>query len=163
MPGPPRKEPESLAGYLEVLTKAVFQSGISWRVVEAKADGMREAFVDYDPRKVAAMGQADVERLMNDIRVIRNRRKIEATIDNAHEMLEVEREFGSFKRYLKSLDGYEMTAADLIARFRFLGETGAYFFLYSVGAPAPQHEDWMAQHPTRSARRGGRGRHRAVR
>jgi DNA-3-methyladenine glycosylase I len=143
---PPRQiEPKTLADYFEVLTKAVFQSGISWRVVEAKWDGLREALGDLDPERVAALGPPDVDRLMEDARVIRNRRKLEATVDNATEMLALAEEYGDFKRYLRSHGGFEATAADLKRRFRFLGDLGAYYFLHVVGEEVPPHEEWRAR------------------
>ena len=146
MPGqaPPKIEPRSLADYFEVLTKAVFQSGISWRVIDAKWDGFREAFAGFDPRKVAEFSENDVDRLSEDARIVRNRRKIEATIDNAVELVALEDEYGDFRRYLRSHDGFEATVADLRRRFRFLGDTGAYFFLYVVGERVPSHEEWSA-------------------
>lgn len=147
MHAPWQIEPKALGDYLEVLTKAVFQSGISWRVVEAKADGIRDAFFGFDPENVASLTAADVERLVQDSRVIRNRKKIEATIDNARTMLALDAEFGGFGRYLDSLGGFEATVADLKRRFRFIGDSGAYYFLYVIGRPVPQHEEWMAAHP----------------
>ncbi len=143
---PPRQiEPKTLADYFEVLTKAVFQSGISWRVVEAKWDGLREALEDLDPERVAALGPPDIDRLMEDGRVIRNRRKLEATVDNAAEVLALAEEYGDFKRYLRSHGGFDGTAADLKRRFRFLGDLGAYYFLHVVGEEVPPHEEWRAR------------------
>ena len=75
--------PASLAGYLEAFSRPVFSTGMSWKVINAKWDGIREAFDDFDPERVAAMTTDDVERLVGDTRVIRNRKKIEATIHNA--------------------------------------------------------------------------------
>src|SRR6266540_486127 len=133
MPQAPAKiEPKTLADYLEVLTKAVFQSGMSWRVIEAKWDGFREAFAGFDPRKIAAFSPADADRLAEDTRIVRNRRKIEATIDNAVEMAAIEDEFGGFRDYLRSHGGFEETVADLRRRFRFVGDE------------VPSHEEWMA-------------------
>jgi 3-methyladenine DNA glycosylase Tag len=146
MQGPPQQiQPDSLANYLDVLTQAVFQSGISWRVVEAKWPGTREALFEFDPRRVADLTPDDVDRLAQDTRLVRNRRKIEATIDNAHTLLDLDREHNGFKQYLESFPNYEALSADLIKRFRFLGRTGAYFFLYVVGEPVPPHAEVMAQ------------------
>jgi hypothetical protein len=143
---PPRTiEPKTLGDYFEVLTKAVFQSGISWRVVEAKWDGLREALADLDPERVAALGPPDIDRLMEDSRVIRNRRKLEATVDNATEMLALAEEYGDVRRYLRSHGGFDETAADLKRRFRFLGDFGAYYFLHVVGEEVPPHEEWRAR------------------
>ena len=126
------------------MTKAVFQSGISWRVIEAKWDGFREAFDGFDAEKVAALTPEDVDRLAEDTRIIRNRRKIEATVDNALEMVAMEREHGGFRKYLRAHGSFEDTVTDLKRRFRFLGDLGAYYFLYVVGEKVPSHEDWMA-------------------
>ena len=145
MQAPPKIEPKTLADYFEVLTRAVFQSGISWRVVEAKWNGLRDALADLDPERVAALGPPDIDRLMEDTRVIRNRRKLEATVDNATEMLAVADEYGDFKRYLGSHGGFDETAADLKRRFRFLGDLGAYYFLHVVGEDVPPHEEWRAR------------------
>ncbi len=149
MEEPKRITPKTLADYLGVLTKAVFQSGMSWRVVEAKWDGFREAFSGFEPETVADLSPNDIDRLAKDTRVIRNRRKIEATVANAETMLALEREHGSFKRYLRSHGGFEETAADLIRRFKYLGDMGAYYFLYVVGEPVPPHEEWFAAHRVR--------------
>jgi 3-methyladenine DNA glycosylase Tag len=143
---PPQIEPTSLADYLDVLTKAVFQSGLSWKVVDAKWPGFREAFAGFDPHRVAEFTPADVDRLAADTRIVRNRRKIEATVDNAVEMVALDEEFGGFRSYLRSHGGFDETVADLRRHFRFLGDTGAYYFLYVVGEQVPSHEDWMARH-----------------
>jgi len=83
MQAPTQIEPTGLADYLDVMTRAAFQSGMSWRVVEAKWDGFRKAFAGFDPAVVAAFTDDDVERLVTDAGIIRNRRKIEATISTA--------------------------------------------------------------------------------
>ena len=83
MQAPQQITPTGPADYLEVMTKAVFQSGMSWQVVEAKWPGFREAFDGFDPEKIAGYTGDDVERLAADTRIIRNRRKIEATLTNA--------------------------------------------------------------------------------
>ena len=75
------------------MTRAVFQSGISWRVVEAKWPGTREALRNFDPEQLADLSPEDIDRLAEDSRLIRNRRKIEATVDNAQTMLELDREY----------------------------------------------------------------------
>jgi len=142
---PAKIKPQRPADYLEVLTKAVFQSGMSWRVVEAKWSGFREAFSGFDPQTIARLTEKDIDRLAEDTRIIRNRRKIEATVDNAVEMLEIEKEFGSIRAYLRSRPGFEETVADLRRRFRFVGEMGAYYFLYVVGEPVPPHDQVQAQ------------------
>jgi 3-methyladenine DNA glycosylase Tag len=150
---PQQIEPKGLADYLAVLTKAVFQSGISWRVVEAKWDGFVAAFNGFDPNTVAELTPDDVDRLAEDTRIVRNRRKIEATIENAQTLLELDEQPGGFTGYLRSHSDFEALVADLRRNFRWLGDTGAYFFLYVVGEPVPSHEDWMRLHPLGSSRR----------
>jgi DNA-3-methyladenine glycosylase I len=132
-------KPTSASGYLEAMTRIIMTSGINWRVVDAKWEGIRDAFAGFDLEKVANMTAEDVERLMADPRVIRNRRKIEATIDNAGKIAEVDRSHGSFDKYLEAQGGYEKTAAALKRDFSFMGDSTAYFFLAIVGYPVP---DW---------------------
>jgi methyladenine glycosylase len=140
--GPQKINPKGLADYFEVMTKAVFQSGISWRVVEAKWDGFRNAFKGFDPSKIANFTPQDVDGLAADTSIIRNRRKIEATVENAETMLALDREHKGFARYLRSHGGFDETVADLRTQFRFLGDTGCYYFLYVVGEKVPGHDQW---------------------
>ena len=146
MEAPQQIEPTRLADYLEVLTKAVFQSGMSWRVVEAKWNGFREAFAAFDLATVAAFSGDDVERLAADTRIIRNRRKIEATVTNAQVMLDLDQEPGGFAGWLRSPPDFDATVAALRGEFRFVGDMGAYYFLYVVGERVPTHEEWMKAH-----------------
>jgi len=156
MQGPERISPKSLADYLDVMSRAVFQTGMSWRVVEAKWAGTREALYGFDPKRVADLTPDDVDRLAQDQRLVRNRRKIEATIANAEAMLELEQRYNGFKKYLESFGDYEALSADLVKRFKFMGPTGAYYFLHVVGEAVPAHDEWMAAHEGSSQRRGAR-------
>ncbi len=141
---PPQVKPKRLGDYLEVMSKAVFQSGMSWQVVNKKWDGIRDAFRDFDADAVARLGEPEIDALSQDTRVIRNRRKIEAIIENANRMLALEAEHGGFRNYLRSHGGFEATVTDLKKQFRFVGETGCYIFLYIVGEEVPPHEEWEA-------------------
>lgn len=141
---PEKIQPQRLADYLEVMSKAVFQTGISWRVVENKWPGTREAFRNFDPHAIVALTPDDLDALAADTRIIRNRRKIEAIVDNARRMLEMEREHGAFRSYLRSHGGFESTVKDLRKRFKFLGDMGAYYFLWVVNEEVPSYEDWCA-------------------
>ena len=143
--GPPERiEPASLDDYLEVMSKAVFQSGMSWRVVEAKWPGIREAFQDFNAQKVADFSVFEVEEVARDTRVIRNRRKLAAIVDNAHRMIELDRENGSFRSYLRSHGDFDATLAALRKDFKFMGPTSVYYFLYVVGEEVPPHEEFEA-------------------
>ena len=79
---PPQITPKRLGDYLEVMSKAVFQSGMSWAVVNKKWPTIREAFRDFDADAVATLGEREIDALTQDTRVIRNRRKIEAIFEN---------------------------------------------------------------------------------
>jgi 3-methyladenine DNA glycosylase Tag len=160
MEAPTKIKPTSLADYLDVMSRSIFQSGISWRVVEAKWPGTREAFRGFDPKKVANLTPKQIDALAQDTRLIGNRRKIDATVENAEAMLALEREYGTFKKYLRSHPDFETLSADLVKRFKFLGDMGAYHFLYVVGEKVPDHDAWTSAHrpegmkPRTSTRRG---------
>ncbi len=140
---PDRIEPKTLGDYLEVMSKSVFQSGMSWKVIENKWDGTREAFHDFDITSVASMTEKDISDLTQDTRVVRNRRKLEAVVGNARRIIELEEEYGGFKKYLRSHADFEALVKDLRRQFKFLGDTGSYVFLYVVGETVPPHEEWM--------------------
>ena len=144
MEAPQQIVPQSLADYLEVMCKAIFQSGMSWRVVEAKWPGLKEAMRNFDPVALAFLSEKELDELAQDTRVIRNRRKLAAIVKNAQTLRALEEEHGSFQAYLRSHGGFEPTVKDLRKRFGFLGETGAYYFLYVVGEEVPSYEEWCA-------------------
>ena len=82
--GPPEKIiPKSLNDYLEIMSKSVFQSGMSWKVIESKWPGTREAFQGFDIQTVANFHEKDIEDLTKDTRVVRNYRKLMAIVSNA--------------------------------------------------------------------------------
>jgi len=143
--GPPQQiQPKSLDDYLEVMSKAVFQTGISWKVVENKWPGTREAFHKFQVNEVANFNERDIEALSQDTRVIRNYRKLRAIVDNARSMLDLEAEHGSFQKYLRSHGDFAGTLAAMRKDFKFMGPTGVYFFLYVVGEAVPPHEEFEA-------------------
>ncbi len=144
MEAPQKIEPQSLADYLEVMCKAVFQSGMSWAVVKAKWPDIKAAMHDFDPVAIAFLSEKELDELAQDKRVIRNRRKLAAIVKNAQTMRDLEEEHGSFQNYLRSHGGFEATVKDLRKRFSFLGETGIYYFLYVVNEDVPAYEEWCA-------------------
>lgn len=130
------------------------QAGLSWDTVLRKRDRYREVFAKFDAERVARFTAADVNRLMEDAGIIRNRAKIESAIGNAKAFLDVQREFGSFDRYLwahvdgKPVVGRLRTTAEIPATtalsdglskdlrkrgFRFVGSTICYAYLQAVG------------------------------
>jgi DNA-3-methyladenine glycosylase I len=140
---PPRKKPAGDNGYLEELTRAIFQAGFSWRVIRDKWPNFQEAFDGFDIATVAGYAEPDVERLANDAGIVRNRRKIEATVYNARAMWDLIQEHGSFHAYLRGLDDldYAGRRKELGDRFKNLGPTGVFTFLWCVDEPVPDWED----------------------
>lgn len=141
---PPQVDPKSLGDYLEVMSKAVFQAGISWDVVNKKWPGINTAFKGFEATAVASLTEEELGVISTDPRVIRNRKKIESIVDNARTMIDLDEEHKGFKAYLQSQGGFEPLVKDLKKRFRFLGETGCYYFLYVVGEPVPDYDSWCA-------------------
>ncbi len=142
-PPPPQIKPETNAGYLEEITKSVFRSGFSWQVIENKWPNFQKAFVEFEVDSVAAFDDDDLERLLADAGIVRNGRKIEATIKNARTMQALIQEFGSFHAYLRSLDelAYPARSKELQKHFSHLGKTGTFTFLWCVAEPVPDWED----------------------
>lgn len=134
------RPPKELSGYLEAMARVTFQTGISWRVVEAKWPGIQQAFRGFDPSRTARLKTKDIDKLMGDTRVIRNRRKLDAIVGNAQRMLELDKEHGSFKKYLDSLGDFDSTKKELHKQFAYMGDAGTWFFLWTVGRNVPEHE-----------------------
>jgi DNA-3-methyladenine glycosylase I len=133
----------------EALTLGVFEVGLSWSIVFAKRDAFRRAFRGFDAAKVAAMTERDVERLTEDASIIRNRGKIQATVDNARAMMSAspslvslaksyevnaKRAPGSVADLPKSTPHSEALAKQLKSQgYRFIGPTSVYAFMQNVG------------------------------
>ncbi len=138
----------------EFLTLEGAQAGLSWSTILRKRANYRRAFDGFDPRKVARYGAAKVRRLLNDAGIVRNRLKIHSTITNARAFLAVQKEFGSFDRYIWQFVGgrprqnrrrsprqvpastreSDAMSKDLKRRgFRFVGTTICYAFMQAVG------------------------------
>jgi DNA-3-methyladenine glycosylase I len=131
------------------------QAGLSWETILAKRENYRRAFVDFDPARVARFDARRVERLLADPGIVRNRLKVTAAIDNARAFLAVQKEHGSFDRYVwgfvparrpivtprtalrgvpAETDESRALSKDLRARgFRFVGPTIMYAFMQAVG------------------------------
>jgi DNA-3-methyladenine glycosylase I len=138
----------------EFLMLDAFQAGVSWAIVLHKRENFRRAFHNFDARKIAQYDAREIERLLADAGIIRNRLKIAATINNAQRFLEIQKEFGSFDQYLWSFVGgkpivhkfktvrqipatskeSDALSADLKARgFKFVGSTICYAFMQAAG------------------------------
>ncbi|HCD30984.1 MAG TPA: DNA-3-methyladenine glycosylase I [Phycisphaerales bacterium] len=138
----------------EKITLEGAQAGLSWLTILKKREGYRKLFKQFDPRKVSKFTAKDVERLMLDPSIVRNRLKVESTINNAKAVLKIQKEFGSLDTYLwqfvdgKTIVNHYKTMKDLPAQtplsktmskdmlkrgFRFVGPTTMYALMQSVG------------------------------
>lgn len=137
----------------EMLTLEGAQAGLSWSTILRKRPGYRRAFANFNPARVARFDARRRAALMRDDAIVRNRLKIDSTVSNARAFLAVQREFGSFDRYLWGFVGRrpqvsrprrrqppartplsDAISRDLIKRgFRFVGSTIVYAFLQAVG------------------------------
>jgi DNA-3-methyladenine glycosylase I len=138
----------------EMLILEGAQAGLSWLTILKRREGYRDAFADFDAKKVARFDQRKMAALMKNPGIIRNRLKIAATVANARAFLEVQKEHGTFDRYIWSFVGgqpkrhrrksgerlpaqtpeAEAMSRDLKKRgFRFVGPTICYAFMQAVG------------------------------
>ncbi len=140
--GPEKITPKSLNDYLEMMSKSVFQAGMSWKVIANKWPGIKEAFHDFDIVKVADFHEKDIEDLMKDTRVVRNFRKLNAIVFNAQKIIDLDKEHGSFQKYLRMHGDFEDTVKVIRKEFKFMGPTGIYMFLYIIGEEVIPHEEF---------------------
>ena len=140
--------------HFEFLILEGAQAGLSWITILRRRDGYRKAFAEFDPNIVATYDPALIEKLLQDPAIIRNRLKVESTVNNAHRFLEVQKEFGSFDKYIWSfVDGKQIAntrktmadippttkesdtlSKDLKKRgFKFVGSTIIYAHMQACG------------------------------
>jgi len=122
--------------YFENLTHVIFQAGLSWKMIEEKWPNFQKAFDNFSIDRVARFNEDDIKRLMTDSSIVRNQKKIFATVHNARQFQKIRKEFGSFKSYLDRLDkskNYSLVIKELSKIFKHLGPSSARIFLYSVG------------------------------
>jgi len=138
----------------EFLSLEAAQAGLSWHTVLKKKENYRRAFENFEPGKVAKFNQTKIEKLLEDPGIIRNRLKIESTVNNALRFLEVQKEFGSFSKYIwgfvgnkprintiRRLADYpavspesDALSKDLKKRgFKFMGSTICYAHMQATG------------------------------
>ena len=128
--------PPDDSAYFENLTRCIFQAGLNWKMIANKWPGFTEAFAGFDVEKVAGFGDEDVDRLMADKGIVRNRRKILATIGNSREFRRIAGEHGSFKKWFTGLDksdNYAEVMKELMKTFSHVGKSTANIFIHAVG------------------------------
>lgn len=140
--------------HFEFIILESFQAGLSWKTILHRRKGFKKAFANFDYKKVAKFTQKDVERLMKDEGIIRNRLKIQGMIANAKAFMEIQKEFGSFNTYIwqfvnnKPIKGKLRTQKDIKATskesdamavdmkkrgFKFRGSTICYANMQAIG------------------------------
>jgi len=144
-------------GYLyEMLILESFQAGLSWECVLNKREAFRKAFEGFNLDKVCAYGEKEIERLLGDEGIIRNRLKIRASISNSRVFKAIVLEYGSFYGYLREFCGEEVIyetgktrsgisdalSKDLVRRgMKFVGTTIVYSYLQAVGIVNSHEKD----------------------
>lgn len=146
------------AALFERLCLEIFQAGLSWLIVLRKRPGIVAAFEGFDLAKVAAYGEADIARLLNDANIIRSRAKIEAIIENARRIRAFAAQHGSFAGWLAA--HHPRSKDDWVKLFRktfkFTGPEVVNEFLMSIGyLPGAHRPDCPAQLRIDALRRGG--------
>lgn len=130
------------------------QAGLSWSTILNKRQAYQEAFMEFDPKEVAKFGNDEVEQLMKNINIVRNRRKIESAIKNAKSFIAIQTEYGSFDKYIwnyvsgKPINNQFKTLSEIPAEteiskqisqdlkkrgMSFVGPTIMYAFMQAVG------------------------------
>ena len=133
--------PEGDDGYFEAIMLEIFEAGLNWTLIFSKREAFRSAFDGFAIAAVAAYEEDDVERIIDHPDIIRNRRKIVATIDNAKRFMEIQSESGSFETWLRALQGDEQAlVAEVRKNFKFAGPSVARSFLHDVGRTPGHHE-----------------------
>jgi len=138
----------------ELLTLEGFQAGLTWELILKRREALRGAFSDFDPKTVAEFAQKEIESTLNNRQVIRNKAKINATINNAQKFIRIQNEYGSFDKYiwqfvnqspidhaLKSMSDMPVQTDESRAMskalkqdgFKFVGPTICYAFMQAVG------------------------------
>ncbi len=146
----------------EFITLEGAQAGLSWETILNKRDAYRRAFAEFEPARVARFTAARRAKLMRDPGIVRNRLKIESTVTNAAAFLKVQREFGSFDRFLWGFVGQAPSGtplADALSKelkrrgFRFVGSTICYAFMQAVGVVNDHSTDCFRHDELAGARR----------
>lgn len=149
--GTPKHDDRKL---FEAVVLDAFQAGLSWKTILHKRENFRRAFDNFDAKKIAKYNEQKIAALLNDAGIIRNKLKVRAAVTNAQKFLEVQKEFGSFDKYIWQFTNYKTvvnknrTIKDFVARskesdamskdmqkrgFKFVGSTICYAFMQAVG------------------------------
>jgi len=132
------------------LVMEINQAGLSWETILKKEENFRRAYDNFDLKKVAAYTEKDRERLLNDAGIIRNKLKVNAAIENAKTILALQKEYGSFEKWLEH--HHPRTKEDWVKlfkkTFRFTGGEIVNEFLMSIGYLPGAHAETCPVHKT---------------
>ncbi|MCD4790931.1 MAG: DNA-3-methyladenine glycosylase I [Bacteroidales bacterium] len=138
----------------EFMVLDAFQAGLSWSIVLKKRENFRKAFDGFDVKKIARYDEKKIQSLMKDKGIIRNQLKIRATVNNARSFIKIQKEFGSFDKYIWQFTGHKIIQNKLISLdqlpvtspesnamskdlkkrgFKFVGSTICYAFMQAAG------------------------------
>jgi DNA-3-methyladenine glycosylase I len=139
------ERPKDDDGYLDRMAHAIFESGLSWKMVENKWPNFKKAFHNFSVDKVAKLTERDIKEMLGNEGIVRSEGKIRATIFNAQEFKKVKEEFGSFRQYMDSFKGSEARLKkDLQKRFKYLGPGNSRSFLWLAGFKLKPQADEIA-------------------
>jgi 3-methyladenine DNA glycosylase Tag len=131
-----KKRPPNEDAYFENMCRVIFQAGLNWNMIEKKWPNFRKAFYNFSIDNVEKFDSSNIEHLMSNDGIVRNRAKIEAVAQNAARMKDVKKRFGSFRSYLDSIDkssNYASVIEELGKQFKRLSPSSAGLFLYTIG------------------------------
>ncbi|MDQ6823833.1 MAG: DNA-3-methyladenine glycosylase I [Candidatus Eremiobacteraeota bacterium] len=129
----------------------MFQAGLSWALIDRQWEKLTAAFGGFDPTAISKYRPADIARIGRTPGIAHSERKVKATIHNAQTLLQLDKQYGGFARYLRYFSSYEAASADIKERFAFVGNISVYYFLFRVGEKVPSFERWAktvkGEHP----------------
>lgn len=138
----------------EMLILEGAQSGLSWATILQKRDGYRQAFDNFDAKKISRYSEKKVEKLLQDPGIVRNKLKVNATVVNAKQFLQIQKEYGSFDEYIwsfvggkpiknkwkklsevpsSSAESHDMSKSMKKKGFKFIGPTTCYAYMQAIG------------------------------
>ncbi len=130
-----KNRPSTDDAYFENMSRVILEAGLNWAVIDKKWGTINAAFENFSVDKVSNFTSNDVERLLLDKGVVRNRNKIEGIIINAVQFKKIRQQYGGFQQYLDSLDksnNYANVIKSLTRNFKRIGKSSAVLFLYTV-------------------------------
>lgn len=133
--------------YFERMSMQIFQAGLNWRMILGKREALNRAFLGFRINRVARFDGEQIERLLSDPSIIRNRRKVESVVRNAVVFRAIAEEHGSFSAFLDALPAkLPVLQKELRRRFAFMGPEVTRMFVFNVGKLSPPHDPQCWRH-----------------